>query len=62
MYNIYAIVIFILFDIPLFSVNFQYQFQVADAPRFPIVMYQIYGKYIRRLAALCGRFRGYVRK
>ena len=37
MYNIYAIVILILFDIPLFSVNSLHQFQAAAAPRFPEV-------------------------
>ena len=38
MYNIYAIVILILFDIPLFSVNSLHQFQVAAVPRFPEVV------------------------
>ena len=37
MYNIYAIVILILFDIPLLTVNSLHQFQVAAAPRFPEV-------------------------
>ena len=34
MYNIHAIIILILFDIPRLSANSLHQFQVAAAPRF----------------------------